>query len=526
MEGSSRGTGSVKWSLRSAFAVLLFGTLVIGGLSLVQLHQLNGATQTVFSQGYETTKAAEEARGAMLRATRAQKSLLTATTAKERDDLGVEIDTNVATMERELGEIDDLTRDAGALDLLKALKGASSAWTQHERDFVKLMKDQPLDLTQMHWQVGLADVSLLVETGKLEKKFDALVAQRDESARKTLESAATTFRTSFVLIGALTVALFVIAFAVGGWVIRRITMQLGGEPAYAKAIARRIAEGDLTESIALARNDDSSLLSVLAEMQQRLATTVSEIAQSASAVASASSEISAGNTDLSQRTELQATSLEKTAASMAQLTTTVRINADSAKQAADLAHGASDVARQGGEVVGRVVGTMAEIDASAKSIHDIIGVIEGIAFQTNILALNAAVEAARAGEHGRGFAVVATEVRNLAQRSASAAKEIQTLITASVERAGNGAALAQQAGSTMRDVVQAVERVTSIIAEISAASSEQSVGIHEIGTAVSQMDETTQQNAALVEQASAASLALDEQAQTLQGLVRRFQLAD
>ncbi|CAM2143391.1 Methyl-accepting chemotaxis protein II [Pararobbsia alpina] len=525
MDRAARGAGSVKQSLRGAFAVLLFGTLVVGGLSLVQLHRLNGATQTVYTEGYETTKAAEEARGAMLRATRAQKSLLTATTAKERDDLGHEIETNIARMGTELGVIDDFTRDAAALDLLKALHAATTTWSQHERDFVTLMKAQPLDLSQMHWQVGIADVSLLVETEKLEKKIDALVAQRDASARHTIDSAAATFRTSFVLIGVITVALFAIAIAIGGWVIRRITSQLGGEPSYAKAIAERIAGGDLSGEVALARRDDSSMLHALADMQDGLARTVAEIAQSASAVAAASSEISAGNADLSQRTEMQASSLERTASSMDQLTSTVKVNADNAKQAAELAHTASEVARQGGDVVGRVVGTMQEIDASSKSIHDIIGVIEGIAFQTNILALNAAVEAARAGEHGRGFAVVATEVRNLAQRSATAAKEIQALISTSVERAGNGAALAQEAGRTMGEVVNSVERVAHIIAEISAASAEQSTGIHAIGDAVSQMDETTQQNAALVEQASAAALALDEQAQMLQGLVSRFHLA-
>ena len=522
---SARGAGSVTRSLRGAFAVLLCGTLVVGGLSLVQLHRLNSATQTVYAEGYQTTKAAEEARGAMLRATRAQKTLLTATTAKERDDLGQEIETNIGAMEHELGLIDSLSRDAAALDLLKGVQGASKAWSQHEREFVKLMKDQPLDLTQMHWQVGIADVGLLVETTKLEKRIDALVAQRDASAQHTIDSAAATFRTSFILILAITMALFGIAIVIGGWVIRRITSQLGGEPAYAKTIAQRIAQGDLSSEVELARRDESSMLRALAEMQDGLARTVAEIAQSASAVAAASSEISAGNADLSQRTEVQASSLEKTASSMEQLTTTVKVNADNAKQAADLAHTASEVARQGGDVVGRVVGTMQAIDASSKSIHDIIGVIEGIAFQTNILALNAAVEAARAGEHGRGFAVVATEVRNLAQRSSAAAKEIQTLIGTSVERAGNGAALAHEAGRTMSEVVQAVERVAHIIAEISSASADQSHGIHAIGDAVSEMDQMTQQNAALVEQASAAALALDEQAQALQGLVSRFHLA-
>jgi methyl-accepting chemotaxis protein len=524
-ERPSRGAGSVRNSLRMAFAVMLCGTLVVGALSLAQLHRLESATQTVYSEGYQATKAAEEARGSMLRATRAQKSLLTASTAKERDDLGHEIDLNLANMNQQLAQIDTLTRDPAALDLLKAVRTVSTTWGQHERDFVKLMKEQPLDLSQLHWQVGMADVSLLVETGKLEKRIDQLVAQRSESAHRTIDSAAQTFHTSFVLIGAITAALFLVAFGVGSWVIRRLTAQLGGEPAYAKTIAQRIAEGDLSHEVSLVRNDSSSMLRALSDMQEGLAKTMAEIAESASTVAAVSSEISMGNADLSSRTERQASSLEKTAASMEQLTSTVRANADSARQAAEFAQNASDVARQGGDAVGRVVETMEAIDASSKSIHDIISVIEGIAFQTNILALNAAVEAARAGEHGRGFAVVASEVRNLAQRSASAAKEIQGLISTSVHRAESGSVLAQNAGRTMQDVVRAVERVAGVIAEISAASAEQRAGIEEIDHAVTQMDQTTQQNAALVEQASAASLALDEQAQTLQKLVGRFHLA-
>jgi methyl-accepting chemotaxis protein len=260
-------------------------------------------------------------------------------------------------------------------------------------------------------------------------------------------------------------------------------------------------------------------------MQTGLSATVSEIAASAEAIASASGEISMGNLDLSRRTEQQAVSLEKTAASMEELTSTVRQNADNAKQASTLATNASEIAEKGGAVVGRVVSTMGEISDSARSIGDIIGVIEGIAFQTNILALNAAVEAARAGEDGRGFAVVAGEVRNLAQRSAGAAKEVKTLIGASLERVANGASLAQDAGQTMDEVVKAVQRVTDIICEISAASIEQSAGIEEINLAVTQMDAGTQQNAALVEEATAAAQSLDDQAKALKRLVGKFKLS-
>jgi methyl-accepting chemotaxis protein len=259
-------------------------------------------------------------------------------------------------------------------------------------------------------------------------------------------------------------------------------------------------------------------------MQSGLATTVSDIASSADAIATASGEISMGNLDLSQRTEQQAMALERTASSMEQLTSTVRQNADNAKQASTLANNASEIAEKGGDVVSRVVATMNEINDSARSIGDIIGVIEGIAFQTNILALNAAVEAARAGEEGRGFSVVAAEVRNLAQRSAAAAKEIKGLISTSVERVSNGSTLAQDAGQTMDEVVKAVKRVTDIMGEISAASSEQSAGIEEINLAVTQMDSGTQQNAALVEQATAAARSLDDQARGLKQMVGKFRL--
>jgi methyl-accepting chemotaxis protein len=306
--------------------------------------------------------------------------------------------------------------------------------------------------------------------------------------------------------------------------VRRLAGQLGGEPGYAKEIASRIAAGDLSNRIDISTRDHASMLRALSDMQSGLSSTVGEIAASAEAIASASSEISTGNVDLSHRTEEQAVALEKTATSMEQLTSTVRQNADNAQQASMLAHNASDIAEKGGEVVGRVVATMEQINASAKSIGDIIGVIEGIAFQTNILALNAAVEAARAGEEGRGFAVVAGEVRSLAQRSSAAAKEIKGLIHASVSRVTDGSTYAQEAGATMDEVVKAVKRVTDIMGEISAASAEQKSGIEEISRAVTQMDAGTQQNAALVEQAAAAAQSLDDQARALKGLVGKFQL--
>lgn len=448
--------------------------------------------------------------------------LLTATTAKERDELGADIEHALADIGRGQHNLQNYADPTGDQ---KRLATSVGAWSTDLRAFVKLVKEQPLDLSQMNWQVGIMDVSLLVATGKLEKLVNALIEQRGAAAKATIDSAAFIYHESFVMVAVLTLVLIVLAFAVGEWVVRRLARQLGGEPVYAMEIASRIAAGDLSNRISIAKRDNTSMLHALSGMQKDLSATVGEIAASAEAIASASSEISQGNVDLSQRTEQQAVALEKTASSMEELTSTVRQNAENAKQASSLAYNASEIAEKGGVVVGRVVATMEQINASAKSIGDIIGVIEGIAFQTNILALNAAVEAARAGEEGRGFAVVAGEVRNLAQRSSAAAKEIKGLIHASVARVSDGSTFAHEAGATMDEVVKAVKRVTDIMGEISAASAEQSSGIEEINLAVTQMDAGTQQNAALVEQAAAAAQSLDDQAHALKQLVGKFQLA-
>ena len=520
--GTNGRSLSVKASLRLAFALLLIGTLVIGVIALTQISRLNGSTGSIYREGYVASRAVEELRGAVLRASRSQKMLLTATTAKERDELGADIEHALADIGRGQQGLQNYADPTGDQ---KRLATAVGAWSTDLRTFVKLVKEQPLDLSQMNWQVGIQDVSLLVATGKLEKLVNVLIEQRGVAAKATIDSAASIYHASFVMVAVLTLVLIVLALTVSEWVVRRLAKQLGGEPVYAMEIASRIAAGDLSNRIAIAKRDNTSMLYALSGMQKDLSTTVGEIAASAEAIASASGEISQGNVDLSQRTEQQAVALEKTASSMEELTSTVRQNAENAKQASSLAYNASEIAEKGGVVVGRVVATMEQINASAKSIGDIIGVIEGIAFQTNILALNAAVEAARAGEEGRGFAVVAGEVRNLAQRSSAAAKEIKGLIHASVARVSDGSTFAHEAGATMEEVVKAVKRVTDIMGEISAASAEQSSGIEEINHAVTQMDAGTQQNAALVEQAAAAAQSLDDQAHALKQLVGKFQLA-
>jgi len=294
----------------------------------------------------------------------------------------------------------------------------------------------------------------------------------------------------------------------------------------ASASTRRIADGDLTETIVVGGKDEAAeLLLALQAMQANLSRVVSGVRTNAEGVATASAEIAQGNNDLSGRTEQQASALEETAASMEELSSTVRQNSDNAQQANKLAQGATNVAVEGGEVVSRVVDTMKGINESSRKISDIISVIDGIAFQTNILALNAAVEAARAGEQGRGFAVVASEVRSLAQRSADAAKQIKGLIGTSVERVEQGTALVDQAGTTMQEVVSAIRRVTDLMGEISAASVEQSAGVAQVGEAVTQMDQATQQNAALVEQSAAAASSLKSQAEQMVAAVAVFKLS-
>ncbi|MER0172124.1 MAG: HAMP domain-containing protein [Nitrosomonas sp.] len=351
--------------------------------------------------------------------------------------------------------------------------------------------------------------------------FKLIELQRDEGAKEYAASQKNyenIFITSVVVI-ALGILLAVI---IGLLLIRAIIGPLNE----AVAVANAVASGDLTSRIEVNSNNETGrLLQALKTMNDNLADLVNRVRAGTDQISTASGEIASGNSDLSQRTEEQASSLEETASSMEELTSTVRQNADNARQANQLAAGASEVAVKGGAVVGQVVQTMSSINESSKKIVDIISVIDGIAFQTNILALNAAVEAARAGEQGRGFAVVATEVRTLAQRSAAAAKEIKELISDSVAKVEDGSRLVDEAGSTMDEIVNAVKRVTDIMAEISAASQEQSSGIEQVNQAVMQMDEVTQQNAALVEEAAAAAESMQDQAHSLTQAVSTFKLS-
>ena len=360
----------------------------------------------------------------------------------------------------------------------------------------------------------------------VKEKGEALLQLQMDVAKEEFDAAVARFESIRMITIIVTLSGLAGAIAFGWMTVRYISQQLGGEPIEVAKIVQAIAQGDLTQDIQLRDNDQSSLLYNMREMNSSLSNVVSLVRGATDTIATSSSQIATGNMDLSSRTEEQASSLEETASSLEEITSTVRHNADNMREASQLASSASLVAVKGGKVVAEVVSTMGSIDDSSKRIVDIISVIDGIAFQTNILALNAAVEAARAGEQGRGFAVVASEVRSLAQRSASAAKEIKTLIDHSVNQVTLGARLVDEAGVTMREVVDSVQRVSSIINEISQASNEQTSGIDQINIAISSMDNVTQQNAALVEEAAAAAAALEDQAEQLSEIVNTFKLQD
>ncbi len=408
----------------------------------------------------------------------------------------------------------------GQLDASERLTKEFNAYYSPALGVARMMMDldqgDPMPLIgQMQTTLNALQADMTKTQDIAKKQFKSGVERSGNSVNNVL------YTTIFVAV--------IVILTLGGVsfvVVRGIWQQLGGEPEYTRDIAVAIAAGDLSMDIITDPHDESSLLVALKEMKTKLELMVSDIKVSAETIKVASSEIASGNSDLSSRTESQANSLQETSSSMASLSETVRQNADNAKQANHLVDIATDVAVKGGAVVNEVIGTMSQINGSSKKIVDIITVIDGIAFQTNILALNAAVEAARAGEQGRGFAVVASEVRNLAQRSAAAAKEIKTLISDSVEKVTQGSHLVDQAGQTMGEIVDSVKRVSDIMKEISAASQDQNTGIQEIGKAIDHMDEMTQQNSAMVEQAAAAAASMNTEAERLTESLDVFKLSN
>ena len=428
-----------------------------------------------------------------------------------------------ATLAARMGEV------KSSLSSLGPAAGADAALSAIVADATRLIDsyvktgDAAIDMATVDANTGITMMQAAdTAYAGMAKTVGQVVARIEDNGKAVAEAAASSSRrTAWVLT---LVGLLAACTAVGLAVAmqRRLVADLQR----AGRLAAEVAGGGLSHAIDVRRDDEvGDLLKALASMQAQLSQIVGAVRQSADNISTASNEVAQGNNDLSARTEAQASALEETAASMDELSSTVKQNADNAKQANQLALGASTVAIKGGEVVSQVVTTMKGINDSSKKIADIIGVIDGIAFQTNILALNAAVEAARAGEQGRGFAVVASEVRSLAGRSADAAKEIKTLISASVERVEQGTALVNQAGATMREVVDSIKRVTDIMGEISAASTEQSAGVAQVGEAVTQMDQATQRNAALVEESAAAAESLKAQARQLVSAVSVFKLA-
>jgi methyl-accepting chemotaxis protein len=427
--------------------------------------------------------------------------------------------------EEQRQKLDALARNLGALaarpDLAdaerKLLTDALPKITKYRK-----MMDDAIDISS--GDVGTGAMSMQAADSQYQavlRGLEELVQLEKKLAQESFENAASASRTAMGILLAILAAAVAASMALALGMSRAIVRPLRA----AIDVAGRIARGDLSADVQVrGRDETAELLRALADMTLNLRQLVSDVAGGAHMVADTSGQIAQGNQDLSQRTEEQATTLEETASSMEELTSTVSLNAQNARQASQLAVGASDIARKGGEVVGQVVTTMAGISDSSRKIGDIIGVIDGIAFQTNILALNAAVEAARAGEQGRGFAVVAAEVRNLAQRSAAAAKEIKALIGESVDKVDTGGRLVDAAGKTMQEIVASVKKVSDLIAEIAAASEEQDGGIQQVNTAVAQMDQVVQQNASLVEEATAATESMKVQASSLLQMVGRFKL--
>ncbi|MDZ4076364.1 MAG: methyl-accepting chemotaxis protein [Hylemonella sp.] len=502
------------------FGALIILLVIVIGLTLLRMSGINAEVDTLLhNRGPKVEKLNDIAFRAMDNA-RIVRNVILLADEKGKVSNKEAYERNVAAISEHVAYLEKTIVAADDKENLQAFKTARVAYVSYTGEVLQLaLANKNEEATRVLYGPGYATQAAY---------FAAITKLRDNQKSKMAETglnAEASYRSTrniVVVVGALAILLGLVLAIL---ITRSVGRQLGGEPSVAAALAQAVAQGDLSARIEVRAGDTTSLLAQLKTMQESLVKVVSDVRQGSESVSTASAEIAQGNQDLSARTESQASALEETAASMEELSSTVKQNADNAKQANQLAQNASTVAVKGGEVVAQVVDTMKGINDSSRKIADIISVIDGIAFQTNILALNAAVEAARAGEQGRGFAVVASEVRSLAGRSADAAKEIKTLITASVERVEQGTVLVDQAGTTMNEVVASIRRVTDIMGEISAASAEQSAGVAQVGEAVVQMDQATQQNAALVEEMAAAAGSLKGQAQELVQAVAVFKLA-
>ena len=507
---------SIGVRLGLGFAVILLFSLVITGISVWRLHDVATATRTMMEQPlakeryisdwYSKIDSGIRRTTAIVRSADTSLGPYFAEEAKQSSVVSGELQK----------KIEALISGPQETELFRQVSEMRKVYLDAREQVSKLKAAGQTEEAEKAFQAVFVPGSTKYQK-VIMNMLEHQRASIDATARE-IDAVAKTSRNLLLALAALALAFGVVC----AWVL---TMGIVRPLRTAVEIARKVADGDLTAQIDASTKDETGqLLLALKDMNTSLLNIVGEVRSGTDSIATSSTQIAAGNQDLSSRTEEQAGSLEETASSMEELTSTVKQNADNARQANQLAASAAQVAVKGGEVVAQVVGTMESINASSNKIVDIISVIDGIAFQTNILALNAAVEAARAGEQGRGFAVVASEVRNLAQRSASAAKEIKTLIGASVEQVNAGSMLVAQAGSTMNDIVDSVQRVSDIITEITAASSEQSVGIDEINRAIGQMDAVTQQNAALVEESAAAAESMQHQAHNLAQVVSVFKL--
>jgi methyl-accepting chemotaxis protein len=511
----------VATKLIGGFLVVAAIGAVIGISGILKTAQISELASQMYDRETVGLRHVAEANMHLLAVGRNVRSAILATTEEERSSHLASVDQRFKSLEEELdkGGLTFATVEGKAK--LAEARTAMQGYEQAIKEVMAKVRTEPLG--EARGSVAL--LSNARERGNVaDDLFTVLVERKFNSAS---ELSAETDRVEAqvrTLLIALTVGGVLVGIAIGMLLTRNLTRQLGGEPMDVAAAATAIAAGDLTTAIDTSRAGPGSVIDAMSTMQASLLKVVSSVRGSSDSIATGSSQISIGNADLSQRTEEQASNLQQTAASMEELSSTVMSNAETARLASGLAGAASEVATRGGIVVGQVVATMDEITQASKKIGDIIGAIDGIAFQTNILALNAAVEAARAGEQGRGFAVVASEVRNLAQRSAAAAKEIKLLILNSVEKVETGTRLVDEAGSTMGDIVAQVKRVADMINEISAATAEQTTGIGQINDAVMQLDQVTQQNAALVEESAAAADSLNQQASQLVQAVSVFNI--
>ncbi|RQN38760.1 methyl-accepting chemotaxis protein [Paraburkholderia tropica] len=505
--------------LSAGFAVVLLLLGAVGGIGLLQASRIYDGTLALGDDWLPSVQTLGRLRSVADDVRRTSLRSLLAVDAADKDALRTQHAQFITDFAATLDAYSKLVSSAEERRCYDEINAAWTAYLDH---------DKQLQTLADAGDSGAADARALA-SGASAKSFataQSLINDDIKLNQQGAEAEVARAKSAYAGAFAWTIGLIALAIALGIVIALVITRSITAPLARAVSVAETVARGDLTARIDVTGNDEASqLLSALRHMNERLVDLVARVRTGSEGIATAAAQIAAGNTDLSQRTEEQAASLEETAASMEELTATVKQNADNATQGNTLAGQASSTATRGGEVVGRVVDTMREISQSSEQVAQIISVIEGIAFQTNILALNAAVEAARAGEQGRGFAVVAGEVRTLAQRSATAAKEIKDLIATSVERVNNGTALVDDAGRTMSEIVQSVRRVADLMGEITAASGEQRTGIEQVSQAVSQMDEVTQQNAALVEEASAAAQSLSTQAGALRELVSVFKVS-